>query len=255
MTRLTGITPRPNQVRTAHTEEFDSALQLAGGRDGRITRASAERLAQREDAGSLVADNILSFLNATGQQSVSVRRMQEVLGNYVERHAEQEAGPNQRLSLVEIRNLPGDLQADVLHLRGRSDLPSAPDLVKFNENDLYAYEPWSKPVLFEANTGTISHDGTKAVLTGGPDFGEYQDVVLQALNDAWDGTLQHQVWGNHNTFELGQAGTVRVSPIINGDTLKEGLLVHWNDLDDASFACFYEKTRKGYVKRNQVHLG
>lgn len=119
MTRLTGTTPTPAQFRQAVEEEFGAVIRDAGGRDGRLTRNEAASIAQRHDAGWIVSDNAVNYLNITGQKTVSAEKLVRKLGEYAERSAEQVAGPNQRLSLLEARSLPTDLQAEFFYLRGK----------------------------------------------------------------------------------------------------------------------------------------
>ena len=103
MTVLKGITPTPAQVADAYKQAFSPAIDQAAGKDGRISRREAERMAGRDDAGKLVADNLANFFEATGQKSVSANKFKGVVAAYAERHAERQAGPNQRLSLLELR--------------------------------------------------------------------------------------------------------------------------------------------------------
>ncbi|MCP4502147.1 MAG: hypothetical protein GY822_19490 [Deltaproteobacteria bacterium] len=197
MTRLTGITPTPAQLRTAYVAEFKDALAQAGGKDGRISRASAEKLAKSGDAGKLVADNILNFLDATGQKTVGAEKLTEVVGDYVQRHAEAAAGNNQRLSLREIRMMPMDLQDDILHLRGKDDLAAPPPVLRFNENDIYAFEPWNWQPQTSVSSGSLKKMGAQVIMVGLPKVeDELKSVVKEALNDVWAAALVHRANGN-----------------------------------------------------------
>jgi hypothetical protein len=119
VTRLTGITPTPDQLGEAWRDEFRDAILDAGGADGRLSEASARRILQRDDAGRLAADNALAFFDRTGQKTVSAQKLLRVLGLEVTQAAEAIAGSNQRVSLREGRNLPEHIRPDFFHLRGK----------------------------------------------------------------------------------------------------------------------------------------
>ena len=94
MTTLKGKTPTPSELNAAYHEVFAPAIEEAGGKDGRISRASARAMGARSDAGKLVADNLENFFDATGQKSVSAKRFTAVVGDYIERQARRAAGSN-----------------------------------------------------------------------------------------------------------------------------------------------------------------
>lgn len=119
MTTLTGTTPSPSQFAQAVRDRFGDVIRQAAGADGRLTRNEAEKIAQRDDAGWIVSDNAVNFLKFTGQKTVSAEKLVDKVTEYAEDRAAQVAGPNQRLSLVEARALPADLQAEFFYLRGK----------------------------------------------------------------------------------------------------------------------------------------
>lgn len=119
MPLLTGITPTPSQFRQAAIDRFGDKLREAAGADGRLTRNEAARIAEREDDAWILADNATNYLAITGQKTVSATKLLRKIGEYAEREASDVAGPNQRLSLVEARSLPDDLQAEFFYLRGK----------------------------------------------------------------------------------------------------------------------------------------
>ena len=119
MSKLSRITPTPAQFRTAVEEEFGPVIRSAAGADGRLTRNEAARIAERPDFGWVVSDNAVNYLTLTGQQTVSAEKLIRKLGEYAESQAEQVAGPNQKLSLLEARSITADLQAEFFYLRGK----------------------------------------------------------------------------------------------------------------------------------------
>lgn len=255
MTTLKGITPTPAQAAQAYADRFGAVIDSAGGKDGRISRASAERLAERGDAGALVSDNLVNYLDATGQKSVSANKFKAVVQDYVAATASAAAGANQKLSLLEIRNLPADLQADLKHLRGKDDLALFPT-VTFDENFLYPFlQTWTATASVDG--GFVSRDSTGTQFSGLPDMGPWQGVAEDALDHIWDNVLIYRSWPEGSPVELGRnrAGTLDIGEAIDEATGKPGLLVHWKDIDDASFAWFYEKKDDGtYTRGPDVFL-
>jgi len=258
MTILKGITPTPAQAAAAYKKHFGEAIDTAAGKDGRISRSEAARVAERLDAGALVSDNIANFLAATGQKSVSARKFKNVVADYVDATAQAAAGSNQRLSLLEIRNLPDDLQADLKHMRGKDNLVMRPS-VRFNENDLYEFmvlqDNWSPSKVVDA--GQVSKDATGVTFSGMTDVGEWQGVAEQALSEIWDNVLIYRSWPEGSPVDLGDngSGSLKMGECIDEETGEQGLLVHWADIDDASFVWFYAKKSDGaFERKKQVFL-
>ncbi len=152
MTRLTGITPTPQQFADAWAEEFGAVVQEAAGADGRLSMATARRIAMRAGPEFLISDNLMNFLDATGQKTVGAVKFIREARDYVERMAVEVAGPNQLLSLVEARNLPEDLQADFFYLRGKG-LPDHMSMEEMSDRAkrivLEAFADWSLAALSE----------------------------------------------------------------------------------------------------------
>ncbi len=256
MSVLKNITPTPAQLSAAYREVFDSVIDAAGGKDGRISAAAAEKIGERSDAGKLVADNILNFLEKTGQKTVGVAKFQSVVADYVKREAEKAAGPNQRLSLVEIRNLPTDLVGDALHLRGRDGQTVVPT-VRFNENDVYALlDAGGFSPERSVTSGNVTHNGQAVVLTGLTNVGEWQDVAETVLTKMWDRSFQHRVF-NNQPIDIGPGGHGRldIAPAVDATSGKEGLMVYWRDIDDDSFVWFFQKQDNGsFEEKHEVYL-
>lgn len=126
MTTLRGKTPTPAELASAHKDRFSTVLRGAAGADGRITKSEAKKIRDRADPEWLVADNAVDFLEASGQQTVSAEKLIGVVHEALTASAAEAAGPNQRLSLVEARALPANLQAEFFYLRGKG-LPDRVD--------------------------------------------------------------------------------------------------------------------------------
>lgn len=262
MTALDKITPTPAQVQAGYRKAFDVAIEQIAGKDRRISRSEAAKAAGRPDAGKLVSDNILNWLDATGQKSVGATKFMRTVAAYAGRMAERHAGPNQKLSLVEIRNLPADLVADLMHLRGKDSLPSvAPRVpsVAFNEGAIYELMyyrpegPWSPERIVDR--GVISHDGTAAVVSGLNDVGDWKPAAVKVLQRMWGAVFIHRLNMGQTTAALADNGSVAMGPIINSETGKRGLLVHYSDIDDSSYAFFARKDSAGeWQIENQVFL-
>ncbi|MCB9746186.1 MAG: hypothetical protein H6740_26655, partial [Alphaproteobacteria bacterium] len=74
MTLLTGITPTPEQLADAWAEAFGEAIREAAGADGRLSAATARRMGRASGSAFLASDNLLNFLEATGQQTVGAEK-------------------------------------------------------------------------------------------------------------------------------------------------------------------------------------
>lgn len=88
------------------TSGFAAAVRDVSGRDGRISENEARKIAEP------YRDNALNFLEKTGQKSVSVDKLIGRAHDYALATASKAAGPDGRLSVVDIRALPVDLQAE-----------------------------------------------------------------------------------------------------------------------------------------------
>lgn len=119
MTTLTGTTPTPRQFADALRDTWGPVLREAAGADGRLSRPEAERIAERADPEWVVSDNASNWLRFSGQQTVSANKLIDRLHTWAEEQATVAAGANGKLSLVEARSLPADLQAELFYLRGK----------------------------------------------------------------------------------------------------------------------------------------
>ncbi|MBN2358781.1 MAG: hypothetical protein JXR83_04965 [Deltaproteobacteria bacterium] len=116
MTKL-GRAPTVEAFSKAFRQGMEEALQQAAGRDGRLSKKEAERLAK---SGNVFADNALNYLERTKQKSVSIDKLLDRSEAYAYAMAKKVAGPNRRLSLLEARALPRDLRKDFFVLRGKT---------------------------------------------------------------------------------------------------------------------------------------
>lgn len=114
-----GNGPSPKQFATAWTRGFAAAVRDAAGRDGRLSLNEARQIAKRSDGLAVYGDNAVNYLEKTGQQSVSVEKLIGKGHDYAFALAERVSGGNNRVSLVEAEDLPADLRADFMALRGR----------------------------------------------------------------------------------------------------------------------------------------
>lgn len=113
--------PSPKDFASAWTRGFAAAVRSEAGKDGRLSRKEAERIAEQGGALAQFGDNAVNYLEHTGQKSVSVDKLIGKAHDYAFAVAEKAAGSNQRLSLVEAKNLPEDLRGDFFALRGKED--------------------------------------------------------------------------------------------------------------------------------------
>lgn len=102
-------------------DTFGPAIEEAGGADGRLSRASAERIARRDDALRLAADNGTWFFDTHDQATVSAARLLDVLTAEAALHLRAVAGPDGLVSLAEADALPAIWRADVRYLLGAGE--------------------------------------------------------------------------------------------------------------------------------------
>jgi hypothetical protein len=129
--------PTPQEFATAWTRGFAAAVRSEAGRDGRLSLREAQRIAEQDGHLAQFGDNAVNYLEKTGQQSVSVNKLIGKGHDYAVAVSAKVAGDNNRISLVEARNLPDDLRADFFALRGKAD-PGAVDAspARISGNDL-----------------------------------------------------------------------------------------------------------------------
>ena len=120
------------------------------------------------------------------------------------------------------------------------ETPSSNPRLTFDENGIYDFlygneeKPWSPSSTI--TTGQVSADGTQVSgLDGSP---ELQAIAHKLAPKLWDYIWQYQDTDNVDLGPRG-AGTLRLGPATDDATGEKGYLVHWNDLDDASFAWFF----------------
>jgi len=68
-------TPTVGEFASAWTAQFAAAVRGAGGRDGRLSRNEAAKIAQGKGALASWGDNAVNYLERTGQKSVSIDKL------------------------------------------------------------------------------------------------------------------------------------------------------------------------------------
>ena len=105
--------PSPKTFATAWTRGFAADVRGAAGIDGRLSVNEAKSMSEAH------ADNAANYFSRTGKKTVSVEKLIGDGYKYAFATAERVAGKDGRVSLVDARNLPADLQKDFLALRGK----------------------------------------------------------------------------------------------------------------------------------------
>ncbi|MCA9550615.1 MAG: hypothetical protein KC933_11310 [Myxococcales bacterium] len=111
-------TPTPDEASKAWTRGFAAAVRDAAGDSARLTPKKAAGME------GIYADNARNYFERTGRSWATADTVIDSGARYVRRETEKAAGADQKLSLVDIRKLPADLQDDMLTLRGKA--PSKP---------------------------------------------------------------------------------------------------------------------------------
>lgn len=111
--------PTPEKFANEWTKGFAAAVRSEANSRDRLTEAGAKRISERDDALAVYGDNAQNFLEKVGQKSVAVDKLIGRGHDYARATAENAAGKDGKLSLLDIRNLPADLQTDALKLRGK----------------------------------------------------------------------------------------------------------------------------------------
>lgn len=110
--------PSPERFTDAWSEQFREVVTEAAGRDGRLTRSAAHRIAERRDGGQVFSDTAVEYLHATNKRSVAIERLLGDVRPGVLEAARDAAGPDGRLSLGDGARLRSDLVEDFRLLRG-----------------------------------------------------------------------------------------------------------------------------------------
>lgn len=115
---LISRSPSSRTFANAWSSEFSKAVKNAAGRDGRLSRSEARRIAEP------FRDNALNYFDSTGKQSVSVGVLESSGRAYAEATARRAAGSDGRLSKADAAKLPADLRADFAWLQGVTESPN-----------------------------------------------------------------------------------------------------------------------------------
>ncbi len=113
--------PTPKAFANEWTKGFAVAVRDAAGKDGRLSKNEAAKIAEHGDALARYADNAVNYLASTGQKSVSAEKLIGKGHNYAYAVGAKVAGPGNRISLLEARSLPDDIRPDFFALRGKED--------------------------------------------------------------------------------------------------------------------------------------
>lgn len=119
MAKITS-SPSPTTFSTAWSEEFDSAVKRAAGRDGRLTVTEAKKMAKLQDGDQFYADDALKYLDTNSQKSVSLGKLSDWAPTYALAAAAKVAGQDGKVSFSDATKLPGSLVEDFFLLRGRA---------------------------------------------------------------------------------------------------------------------------------------
>lgn len=109
-------TPSPSRAAKAWTEDFAAEIKKAAGSSGRLTPKKAEQME------GMFADNAKAYFEKTGRHWAKVETVVASGHRYANKHLNAAAGPDKRLSLVDIRSLPADMVDDLLVMRGKEPL-------------------------------------------------------------------------------------------------------------------------------------
>jgi hypothetical protein len=134
MTTLKTTTPTPAQFASAVRDRFAETIKNAAGADGRLSVSEAKKIAGKDDPDWIVADNAVDTIEKAGQKTMSAEKLLGRIYDDALTSAEAVAGPNQKLSLLEARLLPKNLQAEFFYLRGKG----LPDRVEPQDVKSYA---------------------------------------------------------------------------------------------------------------------
>ena len=121
-------TPSVEQFATAWTQHFAAAIRAAAGKDGRLSRNEAKKIAGRDDALRLWGDNAINYLEAKNQKTVGVEKLIRSGYRYAYANAAKQAGSNRKVSFVEARRMAVDLRHDFLWLRAKGVEAAAADV-------------------------------------------------------------------------------------------------------------------------------
>jgi hypothetical protein len=90
--------PSPTRLAEGWEERFGPVLRRIAGRDGVVTHAAIDRLAEETNTDAAAADNAKAILTASGQQSMRVDKMLKLIGAANTVGAERATGHTRRAS-------------------------------------------------------------------------------------------------------------------------------------------------------------
>ncbi len=114
--------PTPERFAKTWTQHFAAAVRACAGKDGRLSRSEAKKIAGLNGSLKLWSDNAVNFLEHTDQKTVSVEKLIGSGYNYAYANAAKVAGRGNTVSLTEARRMALDLRDDFAYLRGKLDV-------------------------------------------------------------------------------------------------------------------------------------
>lgn len=117
MARL-GPNPTVADAAQAYRALAAEVIGVAAGKDQRLSRSEAHRIAERLDGGRHLSVEAVDYLYSNDQKTVAAGKLIDALVGGFTAAAESVAGSGGRVSLPEGRQLPVKYRADFLYLRG-----------------------------------------------------------------------------------------------------------------------------------------
>jgi hypothetical protein len=181
----------PKTFADAWSTRFAEVVTVAAGKDGRLSRAEAARLSA-QPATAVFADNAWEPFAASGQKTISARKLVAQGQAAALAAATRAAGPDGRLSAADLRRLPALFGADAFELRAmQATVPTPGDSL----NEL-------KRQVDAATSGlwlTSESDAHVAFIRGGAIGSQpiTEALVREQLGAAHD-QLGPDIYGSHN---------------------------------------------------------
>jgi len=107
----------PKSFADAFTTDFTKVVNEAAGKDGRLSKSEAARIATRPDGGKVFADDALSFFEQSGQKSVAAAKLIGLEHDAALAEATVAAGHDGKLSKADAQKLPAYFRDDFSALR------------------------------------------------------------------------------------------------------------------------------------------
>jgi hypothetical protein len=211
---MTTRAPTPSALADAWIARYGQAVRDAAGRDGRLSRAEADRMTAGTPLQQEAADNVAAFFDRTGQQTVSAERFLAAERARIVDEAGRVAGRGNRVSLLEARLLPRDLADDARALRGAPATP-APTTPTTPTTPTATTATTLVPTLTAAVAGMTypseSDGALRVVAAADPQQRPITPALLVALFGSQSAALGRDIFGPNNSLPpiAGRASEVR----------------------------------------------